>query len=520
MVNAWVQLDATASADADGTIASYAWDFGDGSSGNGSLVWHQFTTSNTYIVTVTVTDDDGATDSASLAVQAGPSNQSPVAAFTFTPTNPLIDAWVQFSATSSSDADGSIVNYAWNFGDGTTDSGSVVWHRFSGAGSYGVTLTVTDDDGAANTVTHPILVGGAVNAAPTAAFSNLPVSPTSGEWVRFDGTASADSDGSISAYQWSFGDGTAPVAGSVVYHQFTGAGVYSVLLTVTDDDGAANTISHSVGVGTAQQSPVALFTFTPSAPAIGVSVAFNASTSYDADGIIVSYRWDLDGNGVDDAFAPTVNATYNSSGVAMVRLTVIDNDGLSSTTTQAVTITASGGTPGVPSMGTTPGIFVWGTDSWHLTVNAGAGWVAPHSYRLELRSDDPFQNIGQSSSGGVVPLGILPAPIDSGRTLIFDGTLQTGSVEYEFRVPDSSSVWMKLQLDIDGNGTLDTSSSFVYLRNLMVRPPTSPFVVGLPSGSTNELTPSINFRIGSAISYTETSRFVFWTTTIANLESL
>jgi PKD repeat protein len=249
-------------------------------------------------------------------------------------------------------------------------------------------------------------------------------------------------------------------------------------------------------------------------------VAFNASTSYDADGIIVSYRWDLDGNGVDDAFTPTVNATYNSPGVAMVRLTVIDNDGLSSTTTQAVTITASGGTPGVPSMGTTPGIFVWGTDSWHLTVNAGAGWVAPHSYRLELRSDDSFQNIGQSSSGGVVPLGILPTPIDSGRTLIFDGSLQTGSVEYEFRVPNSSSVWMKLQLDIDGNGTLDTSSSFVYLRNLMVHPPTSPFVVGLPSGSTSDLTPSINFRIGSAISYTETSRFVFWTTTIANLEAL
>ena len=171
-------------------------------------------------------------------------------------------------------------------------------------------------------------------------------------------------------------------------------------------------------------------------------------------------------------------------------------------------------------MGTTPGIFVWGTDSWHLTVNAGSGWFTPHNYRLEIRSDDSFQSVGQSSSGGVVPLGILPAPVDEGRTLVFEGTLQAGSVDYEFRVPDSSSMWMKLELDLNGDGVLETSSSFVYLRHSMVRPPISPFVVGLSSGSSDELTPSINFRVGSAIAYTETSRFVFWTTTINILEAL
>jgi len=518
MVDAWAQFDATASADSDGSIASYSWNFGDGSADTGSLVWHRFSAAGTYVVTLTVTDDDGATDSTSHAIQVGPSNQSPVAAFSFAPTNPLVDAWVQFDASAASDPDGSIANYTWNFGDGSTDIGSVVWHRFSGAGIYVVALTVTDNDGATNTITQTIQVGGSVNAAPMGSFSYLPASPTIGEWVRFDGTGSTDSDGSISSYQWSFGDGTVPVSGPIVYHQFT-AGTYVVSLVVTDDDGATDTAVQSVGVGAVLQAPVALFTFTPGAPAVGDSVSFNASTSYDPDGVIVSYRWDLDGNGADDAFTPTINATYNSPGVAMVRLTVIDNDGLSSTSTQGVVITATGGTPGVPSMGSTPGVFVWGTDSWHLTVNAGAGWFTPHSYRLELRSDESFQNIGQSSSGGVVPLGILPAPIDSGRTLVFDGSLQTGSVDYEFRVPDSSSIWMKLELDIDGNGTLDTSTSFVYLRNSMVRPPTSPFVVGLPSGSSDELTPSLNFRVGSAISYTETTRFVFWSTTISSLES-
>jgi PKD repeat protein len=434
----------------------------------------------------------------------------------------MVNAWVQFDASASSDPDGSIVSYTWNYGDGSTDIGVMKWHPFSASGTYMVTLTVTDDDGATNSITQAIQVGGAVNAAPTANFSTLPTSPTIGEWVRFDGAGSTDSDGSIVSYQWSYGDGhgTSPSVNSYSYYAFTSAGTYVVSLTVTDDDGATNTTTRNVSVGTVQQAPVALFSFTPSAPAVGVSVSFNGSTSYDSDGVIVSYRWDLDGNGADDAFTPTVNATYNTPGVAMVRLTVIDNDGLSSTVTHAVVIGATGGTPGVPAMGTTPGVFVWGTDSWHLTVNAGAGWFAPHSYRLEIRSDDSFQNIGQSSSGGVVPLGIIPEPIDSGRTLVFEGSLRTGSVDYEFRAPDSSSIWMKLELDIDGNGTLDTSSSFVYLRHSMVHPPTSPFVVGLPSGSSAELTPSINFRVGYSIgNYGPISRFLIFPTTISNLEA-
>ncbi len=515
-VNEWVKFDATASTDPDGSIVSYVWNFGDGTTDTGSVAWHRFSTSGSYLVTLTVTDDDGATDVATATVQIGPSNQSPVAAFGYSPTNPLVNAWVQFDASASADPDGSIASYAWNFGDGTTDTGSVVWHRFTGGGSYYVTLTVTDNDGATNTIARTVVVG-AANAAPTAAFSYLPTAPTIGEWVRFDGTSSTDTDGTISSYRWSFGDGTSPVTDPVVYHQFTGAGSYSVSLTVTDDDGATNTKTQVVSVGSVQQAPVAQFVFSPVAPTVGQSVLFDASSSYDTDGVIVTYRWDLDGNGVDDAFTPTISATYNSAGVANVRLTVIDNDGLSSTTTRTVVVTASGGTGGEPAMGTTPGVFVWGTDTWHLTVNAGSGWTAARAYRLELRSDEPIQVLGQSST--VVPLGILPEPIDSGQTVVFEGSLQSGNVDYEVAVPDSSSIYMKLQLDIDGNGTLDTTSTFVYLRHSMVHPPTSPFVVGLPSGSTDELTPSINFRIGSAISYTESLHAVFWTTTILNLEA-
>ncbi len=290
-----------------------------------------------------------------------------------------------------------------------------------------------DDDGVSDSTSRPIQVG-ATNLPPTAAFTYSPASPGVAEWVRFDGAGSSDPDGTITGYTWSFGDGTSPVGGSVVYHPFAAPGTYLATLTVQDNDAATDSTSRT---------------------------------------IIVS---------------------------------------------------GGGGTPGgEPPMGSIPGFFVWGTNSWHITVNAGAGWVGPHNYRIELRTDGSFQDVGQTTDSGsgmapASPMGILPTPAEGGKTLIHEGSLQTGSIDHTFRIPDSQSMWLHLQLDTDGDGDLETSSGFVYLRYSMVNPPTSPFVVGLPSGSTAELTPSLDFRIGTAISYTATARFVMWTHTISQLE--
>ena len=173
---------------------------------------------------------------------------------------------------------------------------------------------------------------------------------------------------------------------------------------------------------------------------------------------------------------------------------------------------------GPPAMGNTPGIFVWGTDTWHITVNAGAGWTSPHSYRLELRTDGSFQGVSQAPSGPVVPLGVLPTPTEGGKTLVFEGSIQSGSVDYTFTVSGSKSIWMSLKLDINGDGSLDESQSFVYLRDLMVHPPAVPLVVGLPSGSSGPLVPSMSFRVGRAITYTSSVRFIMWMTDINTLE--
>jgi PKD repeat protein len=529
-VGEWVQFDGSASVDPDGTVTSYSWNFGDGSTGYDSAAWQRYAAAGTYTVTLIVTDDDGASDSISQTIQVGPTNQAPTAAFAFSPTNPAVNGWVQFDGSASADPDGTIVSHSWSYGDGTTDTGDVVWNRFAAPGTYVVTLTVQDNDGGTDSTSRTIQVG-PTSLPPTAAFTFTPPNPAVNEWVQFDGSGSADSDGSIVSYAWSYGDGTTGT-GVVDWQQFSAPGTYVVTLTVRDDDSETDSTSRSIVVGTAARPPVAAFTYSPTSPMVGQTILLNAQSSYDPDGTIVSYLWDLDGNGSDDLSGSFGQVTYQSVGTVFVRLTVIDNDGLSSTTTQPIVVSSGSGTPigGEPPMGWTPGFFVWGTDSWHITVNAGAGWAGSRNYRIELRTDGSFQNAGQTTDSGsgaapVAPLGILPTPTEGGKTLIYEGSLQTGSIDHTFRIPGSKSMWLHLQLDIDGDGELETSSGFVRLRYSMVNPPTSPFVVGLPSGSTAELTPRLDFRIGNAISiggnvaYTPTSRLIYWTTTISNLES-
>jgi len=150
---------------------------------------------------------------------------------------------VAFGAGGSSDADGSIVSYAWDFGDGATASGAETEHAFARSGSYDVRLTVTDDDGATASALFALVVR---NAEPVAAFA-APASLRHEAPAAFDAAGSADRDGTLTGYAWDFGDG-ASAAGEQVQHAYTWAGTYVVALTVTDDEGATATISRSVTV--------------------------------------------------------------------------------------------------------------------------------------------------------------------------------------------------------------------------------------------------------------------------------
>ena len=87
-------------------------------------------------------------------------NQPPVASFSYSPQNPVVNETITFDASASTDPDGNITSYEWNFGDGnvTSTTHEILNHSYSEAGSYEVTLTVTDDDGVTNSITKIITV--------------------------------------------------------------------------------------------------------------------------------------------------------------------------------------------------------------------------------------------------------------------------------------------------------------------------------------------------------------------------
>ncbi len=106
---------------------------------------------------MTVTDNDGATGTASRQITVTLPNQPPVAGFTYTPANPTTLDVVSFTDTST-DSDGTVVAWAWAFGDGATSTAQSPTHRYASTGTYTATLTVTDDDGSTDTARSRIRV--------------------------------------------------------------------------------------------------------------------------------------------------------------------------------------------------------------------------------------------------------------------------------------------------------------------------------------------------------------------------
>ena len=226
--------------DADGMVTGWSWDFGDGGGSTARHPNHTYAAEGSYEVTLTATDDDGATGTVrnTITVAPPPPPAPPVVSFTWSCNG--------FTCTFSdgSTDEGSVTAWNWDFGDNTgTSSASNPSYTYAGEGSYEVTLTATDDTEMTGTATQSITVTPPPpNAGPAAAFT----SACSGLSCTFS-DASTDADGTLASWGWDFGDGSSSTVRNPS-HTYSAEGSYQVTLTATDDDEATGTVTGTITV--------------------------------------------------------------------------------------------------------------------------------------------------------------------------------------------------------------------------------------------------------------------------------
>lgn len=205
------------------------------------------------VVNVTVTNEFGrsATTSANIRTTGPPANKPPVAVVSANVRSGAGPLTVQFNGDSSRDPEGSLLTYEWDFGDGTPKvrGVSTVSHVFNRARTYNVTLKVTDAVGLTDDAVIAIVVTSDARTGNTAPVARILASASQGPvpfTVTFDATQSSDPEGGPLSYAWDFGDGSAQVVGAVVSHTYTTARTFSVVLVVSDSQGARGAATVSV----------------------------------------------------------------------------------------------------------------------------------------------------------------------------------------------------------------------------------------------------------------------------------
>jgi large repetitive protein len=235
------------------TIKGYSWNWGDGTSNStGASPSHTYATPGSYTITVTVTDSwnragTPVTREVTMTEPAG--NAGPTAVIP-APTCTATNTTCAFTSTGSADPEGHTpLRYLWVWGDGTANGTSASSsHVFPVAGTYTVTLTVSDAWGRAGTpVTREVTTSSepAGNEGPTVTF---PQPVCTGLVCSVSSTGTTDPHG-IRGYSWSWGDGTANSTGaSPSAHTYAVAGSFTITLVVTDNWGRTTTVTRQVTV--------------------------------------------------------------------------------------------------------------------------------------------------------------------------------------------------------------------------------------------------------------------------------
>ncbi|MCU1437731.1 MAG: cell surface protein [Naasia sp.] len=424
-------FDSSGSSDAGGSITSYLWNFGDGTSSTVQNPVHAYAAAGSYPVTLTVTDNVGLTGSTTQTVtvaDATPVNASPVAAFTAT-ANDLVLA---LDAGGSTDGDGAVTGFAWNFGDGTTGAGVTTSKIYAAPGIYSVTLTVTDDDGATDTETRSVTVsqsappaGGtlASDAFGRTVTNGLGSADAGGAWTLAGSAAgfsvsggagrlSAAPGATLTGYLGAVASTDTDVRATVTLLQNpTGGGVYASVLgrrigsadyrarLVISSAGAINLQLQRSGTTLVSARPAGVTALAGQAVTVRVQTTGTAPTTIRAkvwaNGAAEPAAWQLTTTDTLAALQAngSVGIQHYLSGSATANPTVLTVDDLTVTTTSAGTPANTPPTASFTAAATGLQVSVnaaASTDSdgtiasyawnWGDGTPAGAGATATHSY--------------------------------------------------------------------------------------------------------------------------------------------
>ncbi len=298
-------------------ISLWQWDFGDGSFGTGQNTSHVYTDYGAMAVTLTVTADNGCESSLTrLIFVAAP----PTADFTYN-----IDKCdtIQFTDLSSAPPGYFLVEWLWDFGDGTTSDLQHPSHVFPAGGLYDVSLLITSDSSGLlcyDSITHQVLVPD----RPTVYFTWSPEPTCLGEVTNFFGAAGV----TIQQWYWDFDDGNFATAQDPD-HTFAAAGIYNVMLMVTDNNGCWDTISHDVTVAAI---PDVAFTVDPNPSCAGAQTSFSGSSS----AVINTWLWDFGDGGSSIEQNPL--HVFTSPGTYLVTLYAGDTNDCFNQTSQTVVV--------------------------------------------------------------------------------------------------------------------------------------------------------------------------------------
>ncbi len=492
---------ASTSSDVGTDLLVSSWDFGDGSTAGGGTVQHAYADQGVYVVTLTVTDADGASTSSTDSITI--SNLDPqITSATIPSSGDEAEALV-FSATGT-DVVADTLTFTWSFGDGSSAVGSTVTHVYGDNGTVTVSLVLTDEDGGSATTSANLNLA---NVDPQ--ISNVIVPATGGEGMVIPMSADAvDATDEVLTFVWDYGDGTSDTFvlaqgafSSSTSHAYADEGTYNITITVTDDDGGFDIFNLSV-ITVSNLDPV-VSSFTVPSGNEGDALSF-AVVATDAPGDPLTYQWDF-GDGTT-ATGDTATHIFTDNGNFNVTMTIQDDGEGGETvvsqvsnilnvdpTIDGITAPSTGGEgedllfevetddAGIDDLPDHLAIWTWGDGTSDVGASLTHAYADQGTWTVTLTVDDG--DTGQATQTmTVVTENVAPTITSTPPTNAVQGTLYTYQVVVD--EPGDDVLTFTLAPSAPAGMTIDSATGLIEFTGTYAQSQGAPFtiVIGVDDG--------------------------------------